>query len=123
MPFYDEEYREALAKKKGFASYKEYVIYKLARKKEKLEEIGKRMEKEREIVKEEIKRELEEESEREKRDTLLEKSPEERQKYFQEHKVCQSLQKIVSEVKDEDSIFKDIKFLEKYTGCKIKRKK
>lgn len=120
MPFYDEEYREALAKRKGFDSYKEYADYKLAKRKEKLKEIGKRIEDERERTK----RELEEELEREKRYTpILERTPEERLKYFQEHRVCQSLQKIVSEVEDENSIFKDIKFLEKFTGCKIKRKK
>lgn len=121
MPFYDEVYREALAKKKGFGSYKEYERYMLAKRKEKLEEIGKMMETERQRIKDEIKRELEEEEKR--YIPILERSPEERQKYFQEHRVCQSLQKIVSEVKDENSIFKDIKFLEKFTGCKIKRKK
>jgi hypothetical protein len=93
----------------------------LKKRKEKLEEIGKRVEEERERIKEETKRELEEESKR--YIPILERSPEERQKYFQEHRVCQSLQKIVSEVEDENSIFKDVKFLEKFTGCKIKRKK
>lgn len=123
MAFYDEEYRETLAKKKGFGSYKEYDRYKTAKRKEKLKEIEKNIEEERKRIKEETKRQLEEETKIEKNIPMLERSSEERQKYFQEHEVCQSLQKIVSETRDENSIFKDIEFIEKFTGCKIKRKK
>ena len=160
MAFYDEEYREALAKKKDFRTYKEYSEYLATKRKEKLENIGKKTqivlakefeEKERELekrakkrrkkiylerkrIKEELQtkldRELLKEKEREsakileeEKVTLLEMPQEERLKYFQEHKICQSLQRIVSETQDQESIFKDIQFIEEFTGCKIKKKK
>ena len=39
-----EEYREELAKRKGFKSHEEYSKFLIERRKEKLEEIGKRVE-------------------------------------------------------------------------------
>ncbi len=38
-------------------------------------------------------------------------------------KLCGSLQEIVSEVEDPESIFKDIDFVREYTGCEIPIKK
>ena len=38
-------------------------------------------------------------------------------------KLCKSLQEIVSQVKDPDSIFTDIDLVREYTGCKIPIKK
>lgn len=125
MAFYDEEYREDLARRKGFSSFKEYSKYLLAKRKEKLEEFKKEI---KEKIETERKEEIHEfdlgEYLKEKdKIPILERSQEERTKYFEEQKVCQSLQRIVSEVKDEESIFTDIKFIEKYTGCKIKKKR
>ena len=36
-----------------------------------------------------------------------------------QRRLCKSLQNIISEAKDPDSIFKDIEFLRDITGCKI----
>lgn len=43
--------------------------------------------------------------------------------YIEQKKLCESLQKITSDVEDPGSIFNDIEFIRKITGCKVPTKK
>lgn len=114
-PFYGIEYRESLARRKGFKSHLEYTKYLEEKRKEKLRQIEKKVEGLRmaeRLGEEEIER-LEEEKQKSKK--ILESKD--------KQELCRSLQDIVTEVKDPESIFKDIEFVREYTGCKIPLKK
>lgn len=122
-PFYGIEYRESLARRKGFKSYLEYTKYLEEKRKEKLRQIEKKVEGLRmaeRLGEEEIERLGEEkikrlEEEKQKSKKILESKD--------KQELCRSLQDIVTEVKDPESIFKDIEFVREYTGCKIPLKK
>lgn len=45
------------------------------------------------------------------------------EKKLKQIKLCESLQKLTSNVKDPESLFSDIEFVRKITGCKIPIKK
>lgn len=112
-PSYGKKYRESLARRKGFKSYKEYYEYLKEKKEEKLEEIERRINPVDIIVIEEPTREELERLEREERLGILKMS---------ERELCGHMRKIIDDVEDPESIFKDIDFVRKYTGCKIPTK-
>lgn len=50
------------------------------------------------------------------------KSTHEYQEHLAKQKMCKSLQKLTSNMKDTESLFSDIEFIRKITGCKIPTK-
>ncbi len=44
-------------------------------------------------------------------------------KSLSDYQMCNSLQKLISNVKDPESLFSDIEFIRNITGCKILTKK
>ena len=104
---YGKEYRESTAKSRGFESHDAYVKYFKKKREERLKEITKRIENEKRKL-EELKKEGQLDAEKEKKEFIERKTLKEELLHVVNKKnLCKSLQKIASEVKDPESIFKD----------------